>query len=54
MSTAENKETLRRRKTKTLHPYNNFYCTVYKVIDGQIKEMTQYLDTELVTAAFGR
>jgi ketosteroid isomerase-like protein len=42
------------RKTKTGNPYNNTYCLVYKVIDGKIKEITEYLDTELVTAAFGR
>ena len=42
------------RKTKTGNDYNNTYCIVYKVLDGKIKEITEYLDTELVTAAFGR
>ena len=42
------------RMTKTGKPYNNQYCLVYKVIDGKIKEITEYLDTELVTSAFGR
>jgi ketosteroid isomerase-like protein len=42
------------RKTKTGNSYNNSYCLVYKVINGKIKEITEYLDTELVTAAFGR
>jgi hypothetical protein len=42
------------RKTKTGNTYNNTYCLVYKVIDGKIKEITEYLDTELVTQAFGR
>src|ERR1700730_9042485 len=42
------------RKTKTGNPYNNTYCLVYKVIDGKIKEITEYLDTELITSAFGR
>jgi uncharacterized protein len=42
------------RKTKTGNPYNNTYCNVYKVVGGKIKEITEYLDTELVTAAFGR
>jgi uncharacterized protein len=42
------------RKTKTGNPYNNTYCNVFKVVDGKIKEITEYLDTELVTAAFGR
>lgn len=41
------------RKTKTGNPYNNTYCLVYKVIDGKIKEITEYCDTELITAAFG-
>jgi uncharacterized protein len=42
------------RKTKTGRPYNNTYCNVFKVVDGKIKEITEYLDTELVTRAFGR
>jgi ketosteroid isomerase-like protein len=42
------------RKTKTGNDYNNTYCLVYKVVGGKIKEITEYLDTELVTAAFGR
>lgn len=42
------------RKTKTGNPYNNTYCLVFRVADGKIKEITEYLDTELVTAAFGR
>ncbi len=41
------------RKTKTGNPYNNSYCLVFKVVGGKIKEITEYLDTELVTAAFG-
>ena len=42
------------RKTKTGNSYNNTYCLVYKVIDGKIKEIMEYCDTELITAAFGR
>ena len=42
------------RKTKTGNPYNNSYCLVFKVLGGKIKEINEYLDTELVTAAFGR
>jgi ketosteroid isomerase-like protein len=42
------------RKTKTGNPYNNTYCLVYKVADGKIREITEYCDTELITAAFGR
>ena len=42
------------RRTKTGKPYNNQYCLVYKVVGDRIKEITEYLDTELVTSAFGR
>jgi len=42
------------RKTKTGNPYNNSYCLVFKVLGGKIKEINEYLATELVTAAFGR
>ena len=42
------------RRTKTGKPYNNQYCLVYKVVGDKIKEITEYLDTELVTSAFGR
>ena len=39
--------------TKTGKPYNNTYCVVSRIAQGKIQEMTEYLDTELVTAAFG-
>jgi ketosteroid isomerase-like protein len=32
-------------------PYHNEYCFIYRVENGQIKEVIEYLDTELVTAA---
>jgi len=32
-------------------PYNNEYCFIYRMEDGKIREVTEYLDTELVTAA---
>jgi len=35
-------------------PYNNTYCNVYRIADGKIRQLTEYLDTELVTTAFGR
>ena len=41
------------RRTKTGRPYDNDYCWVFRIKDGKISEMTEYLDTELVTAAFG-
>ena len=34
-------------------PYNNTYCHIFRVKDGQIVETTEYFDTELVTAVFG-
>ena len=34
-------------------PYNNEYCFVYRLEDGTIKEVTEYLDTALVVSALG-
>lgn len=42
------------RRTKTGKDYNNTYCIVYRLADGKVKEVTEYCDTELITAAFGR
>lgn len=39
--------------TKSGKAYNNRYCFVFRVADGKLKEVTEYLDTELVTAALG-
>jgi ketosteroid isomerase-like protein len=36
--------------TKAGKPYNNRYCCIYRFTDGKIREVTEYLDTELVTA----
>ncbi|MBV8137541.1 MAG: nuclear transport factor 2 family protein [Deltaproteobacteria bacterium] len=33
--------------------YNNTYCQVFRIAEGKIREATEYLDTELVTRAFG-
>ncbi|HEX9359025.1 MAG TPA: hypothetical protein VF933_35110 [Streptosporangiaceae bacterium] len=30
---------------------NNVYCVVARIVDGQIRELTDYLDTELITRA---
>ena len=38
--------------TKAGIPYNNTYRFV-RIADGRVKELTEYLDTELVTAALG-
>jgi ketosteroid isomerase-like protein len=40
--------------TKAGGTYNNTYCQVFKITGGKIQEMTEYLDTELVTTAFGK
>ena len=40
--------------TKAGLPYNNAYCWVYRIAERKIKEITEYLDTELVTAALGQ
>ena len=39
--------------TKAGIPYNNTYCFLFRIADGRVKELTEYLDTELVTAALG-
>ena len=38
--------------TKTGKPYCNRYCFVFRVDNGKLKQVTEYLDTELVAAAF--
>jgi len=37
--------------TKAGIPYNNTYCFVFRLAGGQLHELTEYFDTELVTAA---
>jgi ketosteroid isomerase-like protein len=39
--------------TKAGMPYNNTYCWVCRIADSKLQELTEYLDTELVTAALG-
>jgi uncharacterized protein len=39
--------------TKAGKPYNNSYCFVFRLAGGKLKEVTEYIDTELVTAALG-
>jgi ketosteroid isomerase-like protein len=31
-------------------PYNNTYCHVFRVVNGQIAEVTEYLDTQLTAS----
>ena len=34
-------------------PYNNTYCWIVKLKDGKFVEVTEFMDTELITSAFG-
>lgn len=34
-------------------PYNNTYCQVIQVRDGQIADVKEYMDTALIDAVFG-
>jgi ketosteroid isomerase-like protein len=34
--------------TKSGQPYNQTYCYVFQLADGQVRELTEYLDTDLV------
>jgi ketosteroid isomerase-like protein len=37
--------------TKTGKPYNNSYCYICRLADGKLRELTEYLDTQLVAEA---
>jgi ketosteroid isomerase-like protein len=39
--------------TKTGKPYNNAYCFVIRLAEGRLREITEYMDTQLVTAVLG-
>ena len=39
--------------TVTGKRYDNTYCWVCRIADGRLAELTEYMDTELVTAALG-
>jgi uncharacterized protein len=41
-------------RSKAGLPYNNDYCIVVTVRDGKIAHVREYLDSELVSAVFGR
>jgi ketosteroid isomerase-like protein len=34
--------------TTSGQPYNNTYCHVFRVADGQLRELTEYCETDLV------
>lgn len=40
-----------RANTKLGRPYNQTYCYVFRVTDGKVQEVTEYLDTDLVNHA---
>lgn len=40
--------------TKKGKPYNNTYCYVCRLADGKLKELTEYLDTELVATVLDK
>jgi uncharacterized protein len=37
--------------TKSGKPYHNSYCWVCRTADGKLRELTEYMDTELVATA---
>ena len=39
--------------TKSGRPYNNKYCFVFRLEEGAIKEVVEYMDTHLVVTTFG-
>ena len=45
--------TRRQHQTKAGVPYCNTYCFVFRVADGKLAELTEYMDSELVTAVLG-
>ncbi len=41
-------------RTKAGKTYNNTYCHVLRLAEGKVQELVEYLDPEVITAAFGR
>ena len=39
--------------TRSGKPYDNHYCYVCRLAGGQLRELTEYMDTELATSALG-
>jgi ketosteroid isomerase-like protein len=42
-----------RSTTKQGKPYNNSYCWIYRLTNGRVIELTEYMDTALVAEALG-
>ena len=40
-------------ETQDGRPYNNTYCHVFTIREGLVREVTEYFDTELVSADLG-
>lgn len=40
-----------RATTKSGKPYNQTYCYIFRLADGKVRDLTEYLDTELVSDA---
>jgi hypothetical protein len=40
-------------KAKNGKPYNNTYCHVFRINEGKIVELTEYLDTAMAADVFG-
>jgi ketosteroid isomerase-like protein len=41
-------------RSKNGYSHNNTYCHVFRIANKKVQEVTEYLDTELVTSAFGK
>lgn len=35
-------------RTKKGKDYNNTYCRVWRIVDGKVRSVVEYLDTELI------
>ena len=46
-------ETSGEAETRDGRPYNNTYCQVIRLRDGQFVEVTEYMDTHLTGSVFG-
>ncbi len=46
-------ETTGTAETSDGRPYNNTYCQVMRIRDGQIAEVKEYMDTALIDTVFG-
>jgi uncharacterized protein len=39
--------------TRSGEPYNNTYCWIYRLANGRIQELTEYMDTQLAATVLG-